>query len=247
MPFSSLQPVAKHSMIFSDKGDAGMLRVAVLNAKGGVGKTMLSTILATQASYEFKRVALVDLDPQMGSRRWWHNRGEPDNPTVMTGEYDAKAAIEALMQTGWDVVFFDGAPGLFTSTRSAVAACDLTVIPMLASDQDFGAARDVVAECVREAKRHLVVLNAVLPSDKHVSSFVTTLRTLQWPVAKTVMQRRSAHVLAANGGRIVSELTRRTVDEKGADADVKAIYAEVMAIAREVRGVREGRSGARKR
>ena len=39
-----------------------MIIIAVLNSKGGVGKTTIATNLAVRACLNFQRVALVDMD-----------------------------------------------------------------------------------------------------------------------------------------------------------------------------------------
>lgn len=44
-----------------------MISIGVLNAKGGVGKTTFSTMLAIRAARDFARVGLVDLDPQQSA------------------------------------------------------------------------------------------------------------------------------------------------------------------------------------
>ena len=41
-----------------------MYVIAVVNTKGGVGKTTLASALAVRAAKDSPRVAMVDLDPQ---------------------------------------------------------------------------------------------------------------------------------------------------------------------------------------
>ena len=55
--------------------------IAVLNPKGGCGKTTLSTNLARALQIKNLSVLLVDSDPQ-GSARDWHAAWE-DNPIAL--------------------------------------------------------------------------------------------------------------------------------------------------------------------
>jgi chromosome partitioning protein len=51
-----------------------VLRVIVMNAKGGCGKTTVATNLASYAAAAGRRPALFDYDPQGSSSRWLESR-----------------------------------------------------------------------------------------------------------------------------------------------------------------------------
>ena len=70
--------------------------IAVVNTKGGVGKTTLAAALAVRAAQESKRVAMVDMDPQKSLVEWWARRGRSENPTIFEGADTARDAVEAL-------------------------------------------------------------------------------------------------------------------------------------------------------
>ena len=65
--------------------------IAVVNSKGGTGKTTLASALSVRAAKESKRVAMVDLDPQRSLVAWWQRRGKSDNPTIFEGAETAGA------------------------------------------------------------------------------------------------------------------------------------------------------------
>jgi cellulose biosynthesis protein BcsQ len=77
-----------------------MRTVAVLNQKGGVGKTTVTLGLASAASAARRRVLVVDLDPQGSSS--WVLGVDPDTADVTTGDVLDKTPISrAIHQSAW--------------------------------------------------------------------------------------------------------------------------------------------------
>jgi chromosome partitioning protein len=212
-----------------------MISIGVLNAKGGVGKTTFSTMLAVRAARDFARVGLVDLDPQQSAVRWRGHRGgsDDDNPLLLTGADSAADAMEGLAYTGWDVAIFDGAPGSLEETEECIRAVDFVVIPLKASDQDLASTEYVVAACKEFAKPYLLVINeATAParSDKRAKEVHTLLTALKQPVADVIVCRRVAYVDGVNTGKSAAEIK----GGKGAEAEreIDGLYVQVIALAR---------------
>jgi len=120
-----------------------MVVVAVLNQKGGVGKTTLATNLTRALHIEGAKVLLVDSDPQ-GSARDWHAAGDGhlvnvvglDRPTL---DKDLKA-----VEGGYDWLIIDGAPQAHNLTVAAIKAADVILIPVQPSPYDIWGTSDVV-------------------------------------------------------------------------------------------------------
>ena len=124
-----------------------MLKIGVINTKGGVGKTTLSCALAVRASQDSKRIAMVDLDPQRSLIEWWKRRGKTDNPTAYDGVDTPADAVERLEQTGLaDIVFFDGPPAFITLMQEVVEVADFVLIPVKASMLDLLSTQDAVCD-----------------------------------------------------------------------------------------------------
>ena len=206
-----------------------MLKIGVLNAKGGVGKTLVATFLAVRFAQDYKRVALVDLDPQRGAHRWWSHRGETDNPTVFSGSPSASDAVESLMQTGWDIAIFDGAPGAMESTENAIQSVDIVVCPLRASDQDLGSTEHVVSACREFDTPLLLVINSTNPrGDKRATEVRELLVNAKLDVARENISQRVPFVDAMNVGKSAAEI--KSGGE--AKAEIESLYKDVMTLIR---------------
>lgn len=78
-----------------------MQTIALLNMKGGVGKTTLAVNLAWHAARTKKRVLLIDLDPQFNATQWLMNysafeKHRTDKGTVADLLMDAKKSLMTL-------------------------------------------------------------------------------------------------------------------------------------------------------
>ena len=77
-----------------------MRTVAVLNQKGGVGKTTVTLGLASAASTASRRVLVIDLDPQGSSS--WVLGVDPGTAEVTIGDVlDGTALADAVVASSW--------------------------------------------------------------------------------------------------------------------------------------------------
>lgn len=116
--------------------------VAILNQKGGAGKTTISTNLARAFQQHGEKVLLVDSDPQ-GSARDWHAAGDGNLLTVIGLDRPTlNKDIKALNDYDW--IFIDGAPQLAEMAVSAIKCADIVLIPVQPSPYDIWAAEELV-------------------------------------------------------------------------------------------------------
>ena len=125
--------------------------ISLLNQKGGVGKTTLSTHIASTLALGGKRVLLIDGDVQ-GSALDWAASRKADTLFNVVGI--AKNTIHKEIPSlakGYDYVIIDGPPRVYDVAKSAIAASDLVLIPVQPSPYDVWAAKEVV-DLVNEVK-----------------------------------------------------------------------------------------------
>lgn len=105
--------------------------VAVVDEKGGVGKTTTTMSLAAICA-EASRTLVVDVDPQ-GSASWWASNAGERLPFDFTAEKDPAvlASIREAAENDYDVVIVD-TPGSLEGAAilaRVVAAADYVIVP----------------------------------------------------------------------------------------------------------------------
>ena len=123
------------------------LTIAVLNQKGGVGKTSLATNLAAAAHLEGLRTLVVDMDRQGSALDWSAARIEGsklDGLTVVKADKPLAIARFREMARGYDVIVLDGPPRLGDVTRSAACAADVVLVPIQPGPFDMWAAAETI-------------------------------------------------------------------------------------------------------
>jgi chromosome partitioning protein len=125
-----------------------MFTVAVLNQKGGVGKTTLAVNLAAVAHIEKRRTLLVDMDEQGSASEWYAARSD-ESPlaglVVVKMDRPLTLAKFRELATGYDFVVLDGPPRLDKVSTSAAVAADVVVMPVSPGPFDLWATSSTLA------------------------------------------------------------------------------------------------------
>lgn len=116
--------------------------IAVLNQKGGSGKTTIATHLARALQLSGDDVLLVDSDPQGSARDWAAVR--EDQPLTVVGIDRPTIERDLKNITQKDYVIIDGAPQAADLAVSAIKAADFILIPVQPSPYDIWATADLV-------------------------------------------------------------------------------------------------------
>ena len=122
--------------------ERSMHTIAIINAKGGAGKTTLALHLAVADVQQGRAVAVLDLDPQGTAAGWGERRGSSAPVVLATAPSRLDAERERVAGAGADVVYLDTPPrwaGADTAARVAASAADLMVVPLRPSFVDLEA------------------------------------------------------------------------------------------------------------
>lgn len=209
-----------------------MFTIAVLNQKGGVGKTTLATNLAAAAKLTGKRTLLIDLDRQGSALEWYAARGDDSKLSgLATVKADKPLAVPRFREitSGYDVVLLDGPPRLGDITRSAAVAADVVLVPVQPGPFDLWATAETLdvldsadairTELGRKPVRRLFVVNRAATGTVLAREAPAVIAE-RGEVATVVIHQRIAFAEAATTGESVL-----TTEPGGAASDeIRALY-----------------------
>lgn len=125
-------------------------KIGILNGKGGVGKTTLSTNLASFIYLTNKKTGLVDTDPQGSARDWRSVQADNvDLPTVIGLDKPTLHKDLPGIESAFDYIIIDGASKTNIMDASIIKAVDLILIPIKPSIYDIWGAQETV-ELIKE-------------------------------------------------------------------------------------------------
>lgn len=112
--------------------------LAVVNTKGGVGKTTTAMFLAREYADRGERVVVVDLDPQGTASEWADLAAEAGDPLPFDVAVTNAKRLAALADSSqYTVIIVDTPPGLTQIIDAAIAAADFIVVPTQPSGPDI--------------------------------------------------------------------------------------------------------------
>ena len=194
--------------------------VAIVNQKGGTGKTTLSINLAS-AFAELYPTLLLDADPQGSALDWADSRSSPqmnlDASELPSG--DLLREVRGLARS-YDWIIIDGPPGIGRTSAEAVRVADMVLIPSKPSPLDVWACADIV-EAVRARQsatsglpRAAFVITMARPRTLLVGQVETALAEYGIPALSTRTTERVAYPTTAIEGKSVLDGRDRTAQQE---------------------------------
>jgi chromosome partitioning protein len=122
-----------------------MTILAILNQKGGSGKTTICTNLAVALIERGYTVTILDTDPQRSASKWNAVR-DPDSqlPVDQVVEANTLVSNARIKAKTYDVVMIDGAAVVQDSMAAAIKAADAVIIPCMPGMKDLWGTTGVV-------------------------------------------------------------------------------------------------------
>lgn len=206
-----------------------MTCIAVLNLKGGAGKTTLSAHLARGLELDGHSVAILDTDPQHSALDWYSAAGGSTTKVIEGQEnsLDLRHQVESLSNE-YDALIIDGAPHAAALTEIAVQLADLVLIPVTPSPLDIWATDEVVQMVKRERRRRrrlkaAFILWRIIPRTRILDAAIDALAGMKLPTLRTKIHQRVNYAAAMIEGKTVLD-TARTGP---AAAEIRALIEDI--------------------
>lgn len=208
-----------------------MTVIAVLNQKGGAGKTTIATHLARASQLAGYETLLVDSDPQGSARDWAAACEEQSVPVVGIDRPTIERDLKRV--TTHPVIIIDGAPQAADLAVSAIKAADVVLIPVQPSPYDIWAAEDLVKLVLQrieitdnKLKAAFVISRAI--TGTRISREVTgALRDYGLPVLDARITQRISYPNTAATGTTVLDAEPDSV----AAEEIKSLFRELAVFA----------------
>jgi chromosome partitioning protein len=208
--------------------------IAVVNQKGGSGKTTVSMQLAGAIARRGKKILVVDADPQGTATRWAASADDDSPfPASVVGLSAANAKVHREVKKfvdDYDCIIIDCPPAADSPVpQSALMIADIALVPIIPSPLDMWAAvgiRQVILNVadLNEALQSRLVLNQCQPKTTLTQESLEILPEFGIKLAESQIQHRQVYRQSAVYGQTVHEMASKA---SSAIKEIEALTDEV--------------------
>ena len=211
--------------------------IAVVNQKGGAGKTTLSMQMAGTLGRWKKKVLVIDADPQATATRWAASAS--DEQPFLASVSGLSAAGDKVHREAkkfindYEYIIIDCPPAADSPVpQSALLIADLALVPVIPSPLDLWASVGIgkVIESLQDINEELIsriVVNQCQPNTTLAREALEILPQYGIPLTETKLHQRTAYRQSAVYGGTVHDMGSKATS---AIKEIDALTHEVLAI-----------------
>lgn len=211
--------------------------IAVVNQKGGSGKTTLSMQLAGSLARRKQSVLVIDADPQATATRCAAAAtDESPFPAAVVGMGAANNKVHREVSKfidKYDFIIIDTPPAAEAQvTQSSLLIADLALIPVIPSPYDLWATVQIkqaieAAKTINENLQVRLVINQCQPNTTLAKDSMDVLPEFGLDVCKTYLRQRTVYRQSAAFGQSVHQFGKKA---KEAILEIENLTNEILAI-----------------
>ncbi len=192
--------------------------VGVLSQKGGVGKSMVARLLATEYVRIGWNTLIADMDgSQSTSSEWSQRRNQQEiKPSVDVKEFSMVGNV-LVLKKDYDIIIFDGAPHSTLITKEIAENSDLIVLPTGSSLDDLNPQIRLAHELVDsgiDSSKVVFLLSRVGNSEVELNDVIDYINQTGYTLLKGYIPEKTAFRLAIREGRSLTETRYSGLTEK---------------------------------
>ena len=211
------------------------LIIGVVSQKGGVGKSTLARLIASQYASNEWEVKIADMDLAQGTSTNWNRRRMHNDITPIVAVEQFMTVADALKSAkNHDLIIFDGAPHSNRTTLDIAKAAQLIVIPS-------GVALDDLEPTIRlahELKQNKIdkdkigiALSRTGNSEAEVEEAKAYIRQSGYFLFDGLLQEKTAIRRAQDEGRSATETLYKSINER-VDVLVQSIVNRIKTLSK---------------
>lgn len=187
--------------------------IAVVNQKGGCGKTTITMQIAGSLSRRGHKVLVVDADSQGSATRWAASAQDGQTfPATVAGLAPAGARLHREVEKYvdlYDFILIDCPPGMESVIpQSALLIADLALVPVIRSPLDLWSSSGIAqliehARVVNEELQVLIVLNQWQPNRILAKDSAEVVKSFGFPIAGQYLVDREVYRQCSMYGQTV--------------------------------------------
>jgi chromosome partitioning protein len=184
-----------------------MRTIALINQKGGVGKTTVALHLAAAFWQHGADPLVLDLDPQASATEWHDARAEQLPHVESIQPARLSKVVEHAAEIGTDALILDTAPHAESTALDAARCADLVLVPCQPSIMDLRAMRKTVELLKLVQVPAFAVLNSVQPHGTVADEAAEMIEgSLGLPVCPVRLGDRVAYSRCLINGQVAQEV-----------------------------------------